>query len=41
MYTKILSKRKKTKQWWDTIDFFDKVIGEIGLRDNRVNDLMI
>lgn len=31
----------KTKQWWDTIDFLDKIIGNIGLRDNRVNDLMI
>ena len=31
----------KTKQWWDTIDFLDKIIGNIGLYDNRVNDLMI
>ena len=31
----------KTKQWWDTIDFLDKIIGNIGLHDNRVNDLMI
>jgi len=30
-----------TKSWWDTIDFLDKVIGEIGLRDNRVDSLMI
>lgn len=29
------------KQWWDTIDFFDKVIGDIGLKDKRVDDLML
>lgn len=29
------------KEWWDTIDFFDKVIGEIGLKDNRVDNLML
>lgn len=36
-----IKKYIKTKQWWDTIDFLDKVIGNIGLRDNRVDDLMI
>lgn len=36
-----IEKYIKTKQWWDTIDFFDKVIGEIGLRDKRVDNLMI
>lgn len=25
----------------DTIDFLDRVIGEIGLRDNRVNEVML
>lgn len=29
------------KEWWDTIDCFDSVIGEIGLRDNRVEELML
>lgn len=29
-----------TKSWWDTIDFLDKVIGAVGLRDARVKDLM-
>ena len=29
------------KEWWDTIDCFDSVIGEIGLRDNRVEKLML
>lgn len=36
-----IKKYIKTKQWWDTIDFLDKVIGEIGLKDNRVDKLMI
>ncbi|WP_295069442.1 DNA alkylation repair protein [Ruminococcus sp.] len=30
-----------TKSWWDTIDFLCKVIGDIGLRDERVSELMI
>ena len=30
-----------TKSWWDTIDFLCKVIGDVGLRDSRVKDLMI
>ena len=29
------------KEWWDTIDCFDSVIGEIGLRDNRAEKLML
>lgn len=29
------------KSWWDTIDFFCKVIGQVGLKDKRVKDLMI
>lgn len=36
-----IKKYIKTKQWWDTIDFLDSVIGEIGLKDNRVDDLML
>lgn len=31
----------KSKQWWDTIDFLDKIIGNIGLKDNRVDEIMI
>ncbi len=30
-----------TKSWWDTTDFLCKVIGNIGLRDSRVKELMI
>ena len=29
------------KPWWDTIDFLCKVIGNVGLNDARVKDLMI
>lgn len=36
-----IKKYIKTKQWWDTIYFLDKVIGKIGLRDNRVDNLML
>ena len=31
----------KVKQWWDTIDFFNKIIGNIGLRNSRVDSLML
>ncbi len=36
-----IKKYAQTKQWWDTIDCLDRVIGEIGLRDQRVDALMI
>lgn len=36
-----IEKYIREKQWWDTIDFLSKVIGEIGARDNRVDNLMI
>ena len=29
------------KEWWDTIDCFDAIIGEIGLRDHHVDDFML
>ena len=29
------------KQWWDTIDSLNQVIGKIGLRDERVDALML
>jgi 3-methyladenine DNA glycosylase AlkD len=31
----------KARQWWDTIDFLDKIIGDIGLKDKRVDELML
>ena len=36
-----IKKYAQTKQWWDTIDCLDHVIGGIGLRDQRVDALMI
>ncbi len=37
---KILTYIKK-KQWWDTIDRFDRIVGGIGLTDKRVDILML
>ncbi len=31
----------KSKQWWDTIDKFDRIVGKIGLHDKRVDTLML
>lgn len=31
----------RSKQWWDTIDALDIMIGKIGLNDSRVDDLML
>lgn len=28
-------------QWWDTIDRLDRIIGNIGLSDERMNDVML
>lgn len=36
-----IKKYVKSKQWWDTIDFFDKIIGNIGIIDYRVDALML
>lgn len=36
-----LYKLAKTKQWWDTIDVLDRLIGDIGLKDNRIDALML
>jgi len=30
----------KEKQWWDTIDGFDRIIGDIAFADDRINALM-
>ncbi len=37
---KILKYIKK-KQWWDTIDGFDRIVGNIGLDDERIDNLML
>ena len=31
----------KRKSWWDTTDSLDQVIGQIGLRDSRIDALML
>lgn len=31
----------QSKEWWDTIDCFDRIIGTIGLKDSRVATLML
>lgn len=31
----------RTKQWWDSIDALDKIIGDIGLTDKRIDELML
>ena len=31
----------KSKQWWDTIDRFDRIAGNIAFKDDRINDLML
>lgn len=31
----------RTKQWWDTIDSLIKPIGKLGLRDQRIDKLML
>lgn len=31
----------RSRQWWDTIDALDIVIGSIGLKDSRVDNLML
>ena len=31
----------KEKQWWDSIDCLDRIVGEIGLSDSRVDELML
>lgn len=34
-------KYMKTKQWWDTIDGLNRIIGHIGLKDERIQELML
>ncbi|PID27732.1 MAG: DNA alkylation repair protein [Candidatus Cloacimonadota bacterium] len=36
-----LLKYIKTKQWWDTIDRLDRITGNIGLTDKRIDNLML
>lgn len=36
-----LERLVRSKQWWDTIDGLDRIIGNIAFRDDRINDLML
>lgn len=36
-----IEKYARTKQWWDTIDGLDRIIGNIAFVDSRINDLML
>lgn len=36
-----INKYIKSKQWWDTIDGLDRIIGNIAFVDDRINDLML
>ena len=36
-----IKKYIKAKQWWDTIDGLDRIIGDIGFTDDRIDDLML
>lgn len=36
-----LERYVRSKQWWDTIDGLDRVVGGIAFKDARINDLMI
>ncbi|NLC40276.1 MAG: DNA alkylation repair protein [Clostridiaceae bacterium] len=31
----------QTKSWWDTIDGLDRIVGSIGLHDERIDSLML
>lgn len=31
----------RSKQWWDTIDGLDRIVGNIALTDSRINELML
>lgn len=36
-----IKKYIKTKQWWDTIDGLDRIVGDIVFVDERINKLML
>lgn len=36
-----IEKYIRTKQWWDTIDGFDRIVGNIAFVDDRINNLML
>ena len=40
-HIEILKNYILTKSWWDTIDRLDKIVGDIALRDERVNEILL
>lgn len=40
-HIKILKKYILTKSWWDTIDGLDRIVGDIALRDKKVNEILL
>lgn len=37
----MLERYARSKQWWDSIDGLDRIIGNIAFTDARINDLML
>ena len=40
-HIEILKNYILTKSWWDTIDHLDTIVGDIALRDERVNEILL
>lgn len=40
-HIEILKNYILTKSWWDTIDHLDKIVGDIALRDEKVNRILL
>lgn len=40
-HIEILKNYILTKSWWDTIDHLDKIVGDIALLDERVNEILL
>lgn len=40
-HIEILKNYILTKSWWDTIDHLDKIVGDIALRDKKVNKILL
>ena len=40
-HIEILKNYILTKSWWDTIDHLDQIVGDIALRDEKVNEILL
>lgn len=40
-HIEILKKYILTKSWWDTIDGLDRIVGNIALKDEKVNEILL